>query len=293
MDNDLSPDALFSPSKARQQRAQAHNWQHVETWLSSLYPNRALPAFERTDETLKALLALAAANERADEERRLVEALEEEVRIEAEETDGAAADFSGDLLGALTENLTEEGEISLNALAALTTALSATDAEPETLAHALISQTKHSHHLAIQQQTVSTLHAILGSDLQSLRAHLRSITSDPSFTAPANLPRQTADYTRQTKQFRPKLREYADRLNSLPSPGSQAMSSASLDAVKEKELKMEELKKDVARMEARVKAFRDLPADRDEARQRVRARERELEALRRERDAGFGKLVER
>lgn len=85
MDDSYLGDALFSPSKAAQQRAQAHDWQHVEAWLSSLYPNRALPTFERNEETLKVLLALAAANERADEEAALVQALEEEVRHEMSE----------------------------------------------------------------------------------------------------------------------------------------------------------------------------------------------------------------
>ena len=85
MDDALSPDALFSPSKARQQRAQANDWQHVETWLSALYPNRPLPTFERNEDTLKALLALAAANECADEEASLMRALEEEVQRETEQ----------------------------------------------------------------------------------------------------------------------------------------------------------------------------------------------------------------
>lgn len=85
MDDSALGDALFSPSKAAQQRAQAHDWQHVEAWLSSLYPNRALPTFERNEETLKALLELAAANERADEEATMVVALEEEVRHEMSE----------------------------------------------------------------------------------------------------------------------------------------------------------------------------------------------------------------
>lgn len=85
MDDSALGDALFSPSKAAQQRAQAHEWQSVEAWLSSMYPNRALPTFERNDETLKALLALATANERADEESALVQALEEEVGHEMSE----------------------------------------------------------------------------------------------------------------------------------------------------------------------------------------------------------------
>lgn len=76
MDIKLTPSDLFSPSKARQHRAQAHEWAAVDSWLSAKYSGRPVPAFERNDETLKALLALAAANERADDEAALIERLE-------------------------------------------------------------------------------------------------------------------------------------------------------------------------------------------------------------------------
>jgi len=76
MDTSLTPLALFSPSKAAQQRAQAQDWHHVDTWLSSKYQGRSVPVFERNEETLKALQSLAAANERADEERELLWAVE-------------------------------------------------------------------------------------------------------------------------------------------------------------------------------------------------------------------------
>ena len=67
----LPASALFSPSKARQQRALAQDWAHVDSWLSSHYSGR-IPPFERNEDTLRELLALAAANERADEEQELV-----------------------------------------------------------------------------------------------------------------------------------------------------------------------------------------------------------------------------
>ena len=86
--SDLSPTALFSPSKARAQLAQAQDWHHVNTWLSTHYrgASNRIPPFERNEATLKALLDLAAANERADEEVELVagvkrEALEDVRRL--------------------------------------------------------------------------------------------------------------------------------------------------------------------------------------------------------------------
>jgi len=72
---DLS-DALFSPSKARQQQAQAKDWIFVDSWLSKKYYPKSVPPFERNEETLQALMMLVAYNERADEEKALVEKVE-------------------------------------------------------------------------------------------------------------------------------------------------------------------------------------------------------------------------
>lgn len=79
MDTTLTPSDLFSPSKARQHRAQAHEWAAVDSWLSAKYSGRSVPTFERNDNTLKALLALSSVNERADEEIALIEKLENSV----------------------------------------------------------------------------------------------------------------------------------------------------------------------------------------------------------------------
>jgi HAUS augmin-like complex subunit 1 len=86
MDN-LTPQHLFSPSKARQQRAQAADWAQIDSWLSYKYAGRTVPTFERNEETLKVLRELSLANERADEERIVAERVEREAckELEADE----------------------------------------------------------------------------------------------------------------------------------------------------------------------------------------------------------------
>lgn len=84
---DLS-DALFSPSKARQQQAQAKDWIFVDSWLSKKYHPKPVPSFERNEETLQALMTLVAFNERADEEQALVEKVERQALNELEEKVG-------------------------------------------------------------------------------------------------------------------------------------------------------------------------------------------------------------
>lgn len=83
----LTPQDLFSPSKARQQRAQAADWAQIDSWLSYKYAGRTVPTFERNEETLKVLRELAAANERADEERMVLERVEREAARELEEVE--------------------------------------------------------------------------------------------------------------------------------------------------------------------------------------------------------------
>lgn len=81
----LTPSDLFSPSKARQQRAQAADWAQIDSWLSYKYSGRTVPTFERNDDTLKALRELAAANERADEEKLIQERVERQALKELDE----------------------------------------------------------------------------------------------------------------------------------------------------------------------------------------------------------------
>ena len=72
MNSDLSPAAIFSPSQARQELTQVKEWGYVDGWLRLKLGGKSPPAFERTNDTLQALLALAAFNESADEERDLL-----------------------------------------------------------------------------------------------------------------------------------------------------------------------------------------------------------------------------
>jgi hypothetical protein len=81
----LTPSDLFSPSKARQQRAQAQDWAYIDSWLSHKYSGRTVPSFERNAETLKVFRELATANERADEERLIAERVEREALKELDE----------------------------------------------------------------------------------------------------------------------------------------------------------------------------------------------------------------
>ena len=83
-EQDWAATGLFSPSKARQQQAAAKDWSYVDGWLARKYHPKPVPRFERNDDTLQALLALAAFNEKADEEEELVERVEKAALEEME-----------------------------------------------------------------------------------------------------------------------------------------------------------------------------------------------------------------
>lgn len=69
-------DPLLSPAKARQAAIQAKDWAYVNSWLSRQYAPKPIPSFERNENTLRTLLALAVANDAADEEATLLHARE-------------------------------------------------------------------------------------------------------------------------------------------------------------------------------------------------------------------------
>ena len=84
MDEDWTA-SHFSPSKARQQRAQALDWEHVNTWLEKRFAPKPVPTFERNEDTLRALLELAAFNENVNEERTLIDNVHEEALKELQD----------------------------------------------------------------------------------------------------------------------------------------------------------------------------------------------------------------
>lgn len=290
---DLLPSALFSPSKAAQQRAQASDWQHVDTWLSSKYQGRSVPTFERNEDTLKTLLALVAANEKADEERELLWSTQKEALAELKEgphEDSPQSRMA--IVGKLTAYLPKEGLENLDALAGMAVAVDAPNAQPETIARTVMEQTQTSQALTQTLLRLTHLQRRLETELLSLRTQLAQLRS-PSFQPPATLARQTLEWTRNTKQLRAKLGEYNDRLASLADAGAETQSGLLVEQIVQRESDLLELGERVARLEGRVDAFKGLPGDRDGARREVEKAGNELGRLQRRRDELFEGLVEK
>ncbi|KAF1928944.1 uncharacterized protein M421DRAFT_420173 [Didymella exigua CBS 183.55] len=293
----LTPSDLFSPSKARQQRARAQDWAHIESWLSYKYAGRTMPAFERNEETLKVLRELSMANERADEERAVLERVEREALKELDEV--TTNPNGAHILSTLRANLTPEGSTALAALASTTIALSTPTADPQTLAHALISYTATTQNLTNQLTHIQDLQKYLSKQHALLRAQLHELQTDPLFSAPASLQRQTIEQTRQTKHLRSKIREAESQLSSLQSSHARAMTPgskniATVEAITdmlEQQRASEELRERVQALEEEVEQFGGLPADLTAARKEVGRLEVRCDEVRRRRDELFEELV--
>ncbi|KAL1601797.1 hypothetical protein SLS60_006712 [Paraconiothyrium brasiliense] len=299
MDN-LTPQDLFSPSKARQQRAQAADWAQIDSWLSYKYAGRTVPTFERTEETMKVLMELSLANERADEERLIMDKVEREALRELIADQASRNQEDVKLVEATKAHLTPEGSDSLHALASTAVALDTASANSETLAHALIAHTSTSQTLSTSITHIQTLQRYLDGQQTLLRAELDELQSNPAFSAPPSLQRKTTEQARQTKHLRSKIREYEDRLLSLEhqqakgvaTPASKGVSSAEAIAdMLEQQTSLNALRQRVEGLEREVDEFAGLPADREAARKEVGRLEIELDNVRRRRDALFEGLI--
>jgi HAUS augmin-like complex subunit 1 len=133
-DSIWSPAKVFSPTAAKAASLQQKDWAYVDQFLATRFAPNPVPKFERNTDTLKALLALANANEAADEEKALERGVKEKALDELKKRDVATEEArrgNGEpLLVGVEEHLTPEGKRCLNSVALLSVALGSNSTEP-------------------------------------------------------------------------------------------------------------------------------------------------------------------
>jgi HAUS augmin-like complex subunit 1 len=284
----LSPSAIFSPSVARQQLAAAKDWNYVDSWLSTKFHGKTPPPFERNNDTLKALLALAALNESADEERELLAKVDAKALQELQARE--EADPNGELLNSIEESLTREGQTSLEALSTLSVTLNQPAPDTEKLGRCIIDLQVTSYDLEQASDRISILEKHLDNELQNINNLIKDLQSD-TYQPPSDLTKQTIDYQRKTKALASKLPELNDRVASLTA--SVGTLKITIQDVKAEEDKFKDLMATVKDLEAQVKSYHGLPQDTDLARLELEGVRVELRDLTRQRDHMFEGLVER
>ncbi|CAG7934644.1 unnamed protein product [Penicillium olsonii] len=284
---------LISPAKARQAAIQTKDWAYVNTWLNRQYAPKPVPAFERNDDTLRVLLALAAANETADEEV----SLQQQAREEALQAYKSREEFQrkdpheqqkAQILDEVEMCLDDRGRRDLNDLAESAAALGNTlNPNLGDLGQSIVELTVEEFEAQQQIAKVDTLHRYLQQELSRLQAEFDELRSNVAYETPANTQKLTSEWTRGTKTLAIKVVEYQDRIASLEKVQSQGPNIEELVAEEEKVIKMREM---VRSLQGRVRAFRELPKNIPAARAKCKDLENELGRLTQQRDSMLGSL---
>ncbi|KAJ5809821.1 uncharacterized protein N7503_002039 [Penicillium pulvis] len=287
---------LASPTKARQAAIQAKDWAYINSWLTRKYTPKPVPQFERNEDTLRVLLTLAAANDAADEETNIRDRAQEEaiqafkVQEEAERKDPHERQ-KNEILDEVEMCLDDKGRRDLDDLAESAVVMGNTlNPEPEDLSQSIVELTAEDFEAQDQIAKVEMLRLYLQKELSRLQADLEELKSDEAYAMPQDVQAQTSEWIRGTKMLTTKVGEYHDRIASLErnQPAGPTIEQLMLD--EENVVRLQDI---VKSLEARVRAFHDLPTDIPGARARYKELERELSQLNRQRDMLFGTLVGR
>lgn len=277
---------LLSPAKARQQAIQAKDWAYVNSWLTRQYAPKPVPHFERNEDTLRTLLALAAANDSADEEATLLHRAREETIQEFKTRENSEQETQNELLDEMDACLDERSSRDLDDMAEITATLGTLGAGNVGLGHSIIDLTKEEFDTQDQMSRVGMLHKYLERELTGLREELEKLKSDKAYETPAELPAITAEWSRGSKLLAAKIGEYQDRSASLQRNKPKGPTIEDLTAEENSILRFRET---VAMLEAKARALGDLPNDVEGARARYKQLEDELAQLTRQRDDSLGR----
>lgn len=281
MDAEWTASALFSPSKARVQQAQAKDWAAVEAWISKKYGSR-IPPFERNEDTLQALLALANLNENADEQRSQVERIEKAALASLTRKQGGLHEEALQMLQAELSH-----EAHLDTLAETVVALDCPSTNTQDVArHIILLNTTE---FQLRQQLSQAEQQLANLKLESQRMHnLAKDLASTDFEAPTDVVDNTTEWVKTTKTLKAKVAEYDERLSaSRPSSSSNA-----LEHVDRKKLELEKQQQRLRDLEMELKAFQELPTDARLARAKLEEARRHLRQLTTRRNELFENLAD-
>ncbi|KAK0610481.1 hypothetical protein B0T17DRAFT_500002 [Bombardia bombarda] len=307
--------AIFSPSVARAAASAAKEWSFVDAWLARHYHGRSPPPFERNSDTLRALLALANANESADEKRQQVARLEAQAlhalqqqhlqqqqqhqddsqTPTAQETLSSAREA---ILTAIESSLSRDGLAALNAMASisLTQGLTYSTAPVADLGSRIITLSAQAAELEQTSARVQVLTRYVEYEAQQAAALVAELRDDPHYRPAADLAKQNLETQRKVKAMAARLPELRDRVSSLAvasSVGAGTPPSPTIEQVRREEEAYLALLAQKKELDARVRSFQGLPPDTDQARQQLESLRAELRHMTARRDAVFEGLVER
>ncbi|KAF5022783.1 hypothetical protein F66182_5198 [Fusarium sp. NRRL 66182] len=291
----LSEDsAIFSPSVARIAASTARDWSYIDAWLSSKFHPRPVPPFERNNDTLKALLALASINEAADEERSLIAKSEttalQELTESESKLDNSSRPLREGLIEAVQHNLPADGHTALDAMANMALQFGVAFPEPETLGRRMCQLQSSIHDAEQMKARVEVLHKHMDEEAARINDLLCDLQSD-EYQPPSHLAKQNLEMQRKVKALSTKLPELQDRVAALAaSADSSHPTIADLARDEQEYLAVLARKKE---LDVQLAAFQGLPSDPDMARTELQNLQNQLHSITSQRDTVFEGLVER
>jgi HAUS augmin-like complex subunit 1 len=284
--SDWAASALFSPSKARVQQAQAKDWAAVDAWLSKRYGAKRPPAFEKNDDTLQALLTLASLNDSADEQRGQLDRIEKTTLLSlSKKPTGLAQDILQTVLAQLSN------DEALETFAELIIALESRSFDALEIGKDISALTTEDFDTKQQLIRANAQLAALRRERVHLSSTLEQLRSE-DFQTPSDMVQITNGWVASAKHLKAKVKEYDDRIAALvrsnynPRTGSNGLSLV--------QSLMEENEQQKANLEdlaGRLQDLQDLPADVGQAREKVEDARSELRALMEKRDRHFETLA--
>jgi len=275
--------ALFSPSKARAQQAQAKDWAFIDAWLAKRYGSKRLPVYERNQDTLQTLLALATYNDTADEQQTLAERTQRSV---LQTVVKRHTNEDRTLQRALLQTISEAGERTVDALSELALVLHSNDIV--TMAKTLREITIEHFQLRERNKRAQTLQTMLDGELARVGNVLKDIKSDVLATPPA-WPKQTYEWTRTAKHLKTKVAEYDERLSGLQPAYAP---SVSVEQTARRLTDLESHRIALSELEMELDGFQSLPSDGKAAKPKLETVRDRLRKLTAERDNIFEHLVD-
>ncbi|KAK4173441.1 hypothetical protein QBC36DRAFT_335862 [Triangularia setosa] len=318
----LNNTAIFSPSVARAAASAAKDWSYIDTWLARKFPsNRPPPPFERNADTLKALLALAAANEAADEERALLLHLESETLTQLQKQqpkDDLLTTTRESILTSLEDSLTREGSTALTSLAQLSLQLNSPPfPSPVSLASELLSLQSQLAELEQTLARIDVLTSYISSESEALSKLSSEIDAHPrpssSHSDDENNHRDENNVTnkKRSEGYHPhpslaksnlaaqrRIKTLSARVQELSAHASPNLSTDKDQAVSIQDIHTQEqayleLLQQKKELDAQLAGFAGLPHDIDAAREELENLRIELRRTTERRDSVFEGLVER
>ncbi|KKA29276.1 hypothetical protein TD95_002512 [Thielaviopsis punctulata] len=282
----LPSNAIFSPSVARLAASTARDWSFIDTWLSTKFRSvlsRPAPPFERTPETLAALLSLAALVDAADDARALL-------------STAAAPPPSSPIdafAAALHDALTPDAAAALDVLAAAATATHTAPATPLGIGCAVAALHAQACETEQMAARVATLQAYLSDEaLPQAAALVNDLDEDDALRPPEDLARLNLEAQRRIKGAMGRMPELKERVAAVER-GVDVGAGVSLEEIiqaEEEYLAALVVKKE---LDAQVAMFQGMPTDVNVAREELDNLRAELERKTKERDAIFENLVQK